>query len=64
MKPYGNSRHDNRACPWGCCHGPRVKGRGYSPSRALRRASKRRARAQASSEARRFLFLYETGGES
>jgi len=52
MKPcgtYGTIRRDNLSCPYGCCHGDRVRGHGhsdYAPSERIRRVSKRRARQE------------------
>ena len=41
MKPYGNSRHDNLICKWGCCHGKFIRGGGYGPAAGSRRKSAR-----------------------
>lgn len=46
MKPYGNTRKDNLSCKYGCCHGIRVRGGGFRPTRLVRRTSAKRARQE------------------
>lgn len=64
MKPYGNTRRDNRTCEWGCCAHRALLGyrrrrrglwcRGGDVTRVLRRGrskARQQARRDASMEA-------------